>query len=410
MLSLTATPSRNLSAGVLAVVSIAAAGCSRTAAANGKSPVPPAVAVVKVERRAMYQDAVLEAELEPFQEVDVRAKVAGYVHGIFVDIGSHVKRGDLLATLTVPELESDRDQAAAAVQRREAEVIRAEQQLKLAQAASQLAELTYNRLSAVDKSHPGLIAMQELDTALDREQEAYAQVSAGQAALGAAKAALTEAVGNQKQVQAMVDYARIKAPFDGVISRRYVHTGAMVPAGTTTTVQGTPIVRISQLDPLRLVVYIPASLAPRVHVATPLTVQFSGAGALTVPIARIADAVDTASRTMRAEADVPNRDLKLLPGEYAKAALHVQHDEAALAIPLEAIVRNGDQASVWVVDSRRRLESRRVTLGIESSGKVQAVSGLSENELVVVGRNNALQPGEEVRPKAAAMAAFEGGQ
>jgi RND family efflux transporter MFP subunit len=387
---------------LLAASLLESTGCSRAfvghAAADNRSLLT--VAVVRVGRQPISRRVVLEAELEPFQEVDIRAKVAGYVKNISVDIGSRVKQGQLLASLTVPELESDLDQAAATVTQREAEVSRAQEQLKLAQAAYSVAHLTYQRLSSVNQEHPGLVAEQEVDDALGRDQQAQAQVSADKAALAASEAALTESKGNQRKVQAVLDYAKIEAPFTGVITKRYVHTGTMVPAGITTTTQGTPVVRISQTDPLRLVIYVPASMVPGVHAGTPVTIHLgSQAKTLNLVITRTAGAVDVASRTMRAEVDVPNPQMVLVPGEYAQVELPVEQNDDALVVPVEAVDRNGDEASLWVVNGTHSLELRRIKLGIESSGQAEVTSGVSENELVVVGQRSTLQAGEQVIPK-----------
>jgi RND family efflux transporter MFP subunit len=407
------TKTRILLAGLLALALLASWGYSRALGKRTDTTTHSVatVAAVRAVRQPISRRVTLEAEFEPYQEVDIRAKVAGYVRNISVDIGARVRQGQLLASLEVPELKSDRDQAAATVQRREAEVKRAAGQLSVAQAAYQVAHLTYVRLASVNKAHPGLVAEQDVDDALGRDQQAEAQVSASRAALGAARAALTEALGNQSRVQAMLDYSRITAPFAGVITKRYVNTGTMVPAGTSSSTQATPVVSIAQTDPLRLVIYVPASLVPHLRAGTVVAVRFSTtAKLLELPIARMADAVDVASRTMRVEVDVPNPNSELAPGEYAQAELPVERLDDALVVPLVAMLRNGSQASLWVINPAHRLELRPVKLGIESAGLAQVVSGVSENDLVAVGPSSAFQAGDEVNPKPVELPDVEGGQ
>ncbi len=366
---------------------------------------PPTVAVVRVAAQPISRQVTLEAELEPYQEVDIRAKVAGYVRQINVDIGSRVARGQLLATLEVPELKSDRDQALATVKRREAEVSRAQEQLRLAQSAHQVAHLSYGRLTSVNQSHPGLVAEQEVDDAMGKDQQAEAQVSADRAALGAAQAALTEALGNQKRVQAMLDYSFITAPFSGVIAKRYVNTGTMVPAGTSSSTQATPVVTIEQNDPLRLVIYVPASLVPHVRMGELVKIQIPNTPkTFELPISRMADALDVASRTMRVEVDVPNPKMEFAPGEYANVELSFENKSAALVVPSIALVRKGNEAGLWLVNPEHRLVFRQVSVGIESSDKTEILSGVSENDLVAIGQTSTFQNGEKVSPKTIQLA------
>ncbi len=386
-------------------------GCSRTfgAHAQGGSDPVPTVAVVRVTAETIVRRSSLEAELEPYQEVEIRGKVAGYVKNIAVDIGSRVHKGQLLALLEVPELQSDCDQAAAAIRRRDAEVKRAQDQLNVAQAVYQVAHLTYQRLGKVNEEHPGMVAEREVDDAFGHDQQAEAQVSADRAALAAAQAALGEATSNQSRVQAMLAYARIEAPFNGVITKRYVHTGAMVPSGTSSSTQATPVVRIAQIDPLRLVIYVPASLVRHIQVGKLVAVHVPAAGKnFDLPVSRKQEAVDLASRTMRVEVDIPNRDLALAPGEYAQVELSVERKENALVVPSVAVIHHGDQTSLWIVNTAQCLELRRVVLGIEASGKTEIVSGVSESEVVAIGQTSTFQTGEKVNPKTVVLAG-EGG-
>ncbi len=399
-----------ISMACICLVPLLSTGCSQAAGAHvHQNPDPiPTVAVVRVAMEPIMRQSSLEAELEPYQEVDIRGKVAGYVQSITVDIGSRVRKGQLLALLEVPELQSDRDQADATVRRRDAEAKRAQDQLNVAQAVYQFAHLTYQRLSKVNEEHPGMVAGREVDDALGHDQQAEAQVSADRAALAAAQASLREAISSQGKEQAILDYARITAPFDGVITKRYVHTGAMVPAGTSS--QATPVVRIAQTDPLRLVIYVPASLVRNVQIGKHVTIRVPAAGkTFDLPISRMQDAVDLASRTMRIEVDVPNRDMALASGEYAQAELSLERKDNALVVPAVAVIHRRDQASLWVVNAAHCLELRTVALGIESASKVEIVSGVSEGDAVAIGQTGGFQAGEKVNVKTIEHVGVEGG-
>jgi len=347
--------------------------------------VPIPVAVAKVSREDLVQELTCEAELRPYQEIDLHAKVAGYLEKIGVDIGDQVQAGQWLATIEIPELLDDISRARAALKRSQEEVVRA-------QAADDDARTTYTRLAAVDKAQPNLIAQQDLDAALQKQRGTASGVAAAKAEVEVTTAELSKLLTMQK-------YSKILAPFTGVITRRHADPGALIQAGTASSTQTLPIVRLSQIDRLRLSIPVSVSYVSRIHIGDPVSVRiealqkkFNGT------VARSTKKIETTTRTMDVEVDVPNPDLQLIPGMYAAAVLRLDHCEKSLVIPIEAVSRK-KSCTVLVVTSDNKIEERFVTLGLETAGKAQVLTGLRENDRVMIGHRTQIRPGQRVTPK-----------
>ena len=230
--------------------------CSHHAVSEGLQAVPvvPAAKVVRVDLR---NSVTLTAEFEPFYEVDVMAKEAGYIRHMLVDIGDRVQQGQLLATLEIPELQADLVKAKSDVQTASAERAVARGDLQRAQAGAQIAQLSYNRIQDVSKKEPGLVPLQEVDVAHSHNLEADAQVSAAQQRVQAAESRYQSAVAGLAHETALVEYTRIVAPFRGVVTQRYASEGSMIQAGISSQTQAMPVVKVSQNDLLRLMLPVP---------------------------------------------------------------------------------------------------------------------------------------------------------
>jgi len=358
------------------------------------------VAVTLVKRQPIANALTLSGEFRPFQEVDVHAKVAGYIRKIYVDVGDHIKAGQTLANLEVPELSAQLQGANAAVRRAKDAIRRAKGDLDRAESLHAATHLDYTRLKEASTARPGLIAEQELDNAQAKDKEGEAQIAAYEAALSEARNQLDEAVAQQKQLGALTDYTRIIAPFNGVVTRRYVDTGALVQAGTNSNTQALPVVSVAENDLFRLTLPVPESAVPLVRLGSTVSVRvpslnrnFEG------KVSRYADAVNQETRTMHTEVDVPNNNGSIVSGMYAEVNLTLSQKASVLAVPIQAVTRNGSQVSVLVVNSQDRVEERDVQLGLEGSNEVEIVSGLSSNERVVVGSRSEFRPGDLVVPK-----------
>jgi RND family efflux transporter MFP subunit len=356
---------------VLAVVLVIRAWHGRAArAAAADAGALPAVAVTKVEREDLFRQISIPAEFRPYAEVELHAKVSGYVKELKVDIGDRVKPGQLLAVLEVPELTDELDHARASQRR--------------AQADYRDAHLAYTRLVAANKQHPNLIAEQDLDTA-----EAHDATAEG--ALAAAKA-------DTDKYHTLVGYTRITAPFGGVITKRYADPGALIQAGTASNTQSMPLVRLSDNTLLRLDFPVSVDYVRGIRLDAPVAVSVGSLGGrvFTGRIKRFSDQVDDSTRTMVVEMEVPNPSLELVPGMYATVTLKTEERPHALAIPTEAVPPGGK--SVLVVDAAGRVAQRRVTLGLETPARYEVLSGLQEGELVMIGNPWQVPLGEKVEP------------
>jgi RND family efflux transporter MFP subunit len=345
------------------------------------------------------------------------AKIAGYVKEIRVDVGDRVKDGELLATLVVPEMEDDirRDRAAvdrarADVQRAQDDVQRAQDELTRAQSAHEIAHLSFQRLSAVSDKKPGLVAQQEIDDAHSKDLVAEAQSASAKSAIASAKSAVASAQQqvdvNKAELQKQLtlqEYTKVTAPFTGVVTKRYADTGSMIQAGTASAQQAMPVVKVSENGLLRLILPVPESAVPTVHIGQHVEVKvptlhrsFPG------EVKRFSDKLSLATRTMDTEVDVPNPDLVLIPGMYAEVDLTLHQRDGVLTVPVTAVDVDGAKAGqgrVLVVAPNNRVQTRSIELGMETANRVEVRSGLNEGDMVVLSGRAALQPGQEVRPK-----------
>ncbi|HKU21092.1 MAG TPA: efflux RND transporter periplasmic adaptor subunit [Terriglobales bacterium] len=368
--------------------------------AQASSPMLRPVAVARVRRAPITQTLVLSGEFKPFQLVDVHAKVAGYIRRIYVDVGDKVKAGQTLAVLEVPELSAQLLAADASVRRAQDSIRRAEKEVARDKSMHQARHLDYERLKQASLERPGLIAQQELDDAFAKDQSAEAQIEAAEASLSEAQNELGVAQADQKRLQAMEDYTRIVAPFDGVVTKRYADTGALVQAGTASSTQAMPVVTIAQYDRLRLVLPVPEDAVPAVHLGSAVDVHVLALHRHFVgKVARFADALDLQTRTMHTEVDVENPKGALVEGMYADVTLVLHQLKGALTVSIQAVTRNGSMASVLVVDPHDRIEPRQVQLGMEGPNRVEVVSGLTSTDRVVIGNASDFHPGEKVQPK-----------
>jgi RND family efflux transporter MFP subunit len=337
---------------------------------NGQNaPTAPVAGVAKVAREDMYKDVKYLAEFRPYMQAELDTKVSGYVSQMNVDFGDKVKAGQLLATIEVPELEAQFVNALATEQKAEADYTNA--------------DLIYTRLLAVDKAHPNLVAQQELDTAEAHDHAAAAAIAATQA--------------DVEKYRTMVSYTNITAPFDGVITRRYVDQGQLVQSGTSS---GRPLLRVSDNYRLRLDFPVTVDYVKNIQPGDPVEVKVDSLNGETFggTIARFTYDVDDATRTMTTEIEVTNSDLRLIPGMYATVNLKVEKHSSVLVVPVEA-VNLGKAPTVLVVNNENKIEDRPVTLGLEAPDKFEVLSGLQEGDLVVVGNRAAFQAGEKVEPK-----------
>jgi RND family efflux transporter MFP subunit len=364
---------------------------------NGRDVVPAAVALVK--RTPIGNSFSVAGEFIPYQEIEMHAKVSGYVRKINVDIGDKVKTGQVLAVLEVPELVAQLQGAGAGVRHSQQEVQRMQNEVTRDEAQYAALHANAQRLDEANRARPGLIAQQELDDAQAKDRAAQAQVESAKSALSAARQQLEMSQANNSQVSAMSDYTRIVAPFDGTVTWRYADTGALVQSGTSNS-NSAPVVKLAQVNVLRLRIPVPDSLAASVGVGETADVVVQGTGEhFTGKVTRFTGALDRTTRTMQVEIDVPNETYKLQPGMYANVALQTQSHPDALTVPVEAVQRHDGKTTVLVVSQQNRVELREIQIGLEDPDRAEVISGLREGERVIVGNFGAFQAGQVVEPK-----------
>jgi RND family efflux transporter MFP subunit len=375
-------------------------GCSNSKNAVAAKEMVPAVSVgtAEVQLRPMAQHLTVSSELVPFQEIDVYAKEAGYVKQLNVDFGSHVRAGDVMAVLEIPELEAQLQQDQEVIKARDNEVVRSRNMVARAKAQHDVLHLEYTRLDAVAKTRPGLVAQQEVDDSQSKDLASESNMDAAQGALDAAQSEVSVAKAKLVHDQALYDYAKITAPFDGVVTQRFANLGALMQAGTS-SIQSTPLVRLSQENLYRLVIPVPETYVGFIRVNDPVEVRIPALNTTVIgKVARFSVDVNADTRTMHTEVDVPNPNSKLVPGLYAEANLTLNQRGNVATVPIQAIDRDGDVTSVMVLQGDMTIVRRPITLGIQTANYAEVASGLTPGEQIVVSDRGALKPGEKVVP------------
>src|SRR6266481_2514756 len=312
-------------------------------------------AVAHVTRGRIEDTLTIAGAFKAFQDVDIHAKVAGYVKTIYVDVGDHVKEGQTLAILEVPELQAELAGTDAAVRRAREEILQAQGDVELAKSSNVAAHDMYVRLSQAVAQKEGLVAQQEIDDQEAKDLGSEAQLSSAKAAHSAARQALEVAEASQKKYEALSNYTRIAAPFAGVITNRYADTGTLVAAGTSSSTQAIPVVRLAQVSKLRLVLPIPESIAAQIHLGDPVNVRVQALNKDFVgKISRFADSL---------------------------------------------VMRNKDDATVLALGPNNVVEERHIKLGIQGKQHVEVTAGLADGDRVIIGDRSQFHSGQHVQPK-----------
>ncbi|CAN5377016.1 efflux RND transporter periplasmic adaptor subunit [soil metagenome] len=369
----------------LVIVVITTVVWSMHGRAENKDIVVPTVAVARAGLSDLAQTISVTGEMRPNQQIDLHAKVAGFLQSINVDIGDHVKEGEVIAVLEIPELKEDVNSAKAAT-------AAAQEEVNSSEAKYQEVHLSLQRLQEVAKKNPKLIAQQDLDNANSRDLAAKADL-----ALATQRVAESEA--NQERVETMARYATITAPFDGVITKRYADPGSLIQAGISSSTQAMPVVSLAQDSTLRAVFPLPESVVARLKVGDTVTIQIPALDkSVTGKVSRFARQVDRATRTMEVQIDVPNPGLAITGGMYAVADFAIEHRSQVLNVPVQALKPGADPA-LFVVNDKMQVERRRVSIGLETPDLVEIKQGLKPGESVIIGNTGELRDGMRVAPK-----------
>ena len=370
----------------------------RAEAATEAPTTKPAVSVATAQTAFIANQLTVAGVFQAYQEIDVHGKVSGYIRHIYVDIGDRVHRGQTLAVLEVPELQAEVAGAHAGITQTQQNISRLQNEVAREQATYAAVHANYVRLKQASDEQPGLVAAQELDDALGKDQAAASQVDAARSAVASAQGQLGVSRAENLRVTSMEQYATITAPYNGVVTMRYADTGSLIPAGTAEGLNQA-VVRLAQSDVLRLRMPIPERDVPLVHVGSQVTVHVQATGQqFPGTVVRYTRDVSNATRTMLTEVDVNNPHLTLTPGMYADVTFNLEQKDNALLIPASAVIQ-GDQPSVMLVDSNHRVQKRPIVLGISNGNAQEVTAGLQPGDKVIIGGQSELQPGQQVTPQ-----------
>ncbi|MFQ5876323.1 MAG: efflux RND transporter permease subunit [Acidobacteriota bacterium] len=341
---------------------------------------PPLVEIVRPSA-AGPEEVVLPGSFEPFERALLHAKVTGYLARMSVDIGDRVGRHAPLAELQVPEMEAELGRA-------EADLASATAEHHRAQAAAELTEITYRRLSELKASEPQAVTQQDVDVAAAEVEVARSRVDIAAAEIEVRRAKLSH-------LRALMSYAVIRAPFDGVVVRRFVDPGALIVAGAE---GGDPVLEVANPDRLRLVLSIPEAVVPRVRVGLRAEVAVDALPGRTFSgeISRLAGVLADDTRSMRAEIDIDAREGLLRPGMYASVRLRLEGDETALTLPASALHHEARRPYVWTV--RDGVVHRTEVRIVRDDGMTVTIgAGLDGGTPVVLNAPPGLRDGQVVR-------------
>jgi RND family efflux transporter MFP subunit len=373
-------------------------GVQKVRAGNGATPdTIPTVGIAAVTRGPVMRQITVSSELVPYQETDVWAKESGYVTDLRVDYGSRVKKGDVMAVLEIPELEAQIKQDQAAIANANDAVLHAQHELDRAEAQRVPIHANADRLTSVGRTHPGLVAQQEIDNAQGQDLALASQVEAAKSAVQAAKSALDEASAHLERDRALFSYAKITAPFDGVVTQRFANLGALMQAGTGSPT-ATPLVRLSEDDIFRLVIPVPEAYVKFIRLGDPVEVRISSQDrTVTGTVKRFSADVAADTRTMHTEVELLNPNHQLMPGLYAEATLTLERRNNALVLPLQAVTQANGQVTALVVNADDTLEERRIEPGLQTANEMEILSGLKLGDRVVVSDRSGLKSGMQVK-------------
>ncbi len=395
-----------------AVVLVSCGGAGKVQAKDpgeaGAGPAAVSVGVVKVGRQNLERTLTMSSELVPFQQIDVYAKESGFVKDLNVDYGSHVQKDQVMATLEIPELQLQVKEDDAAVKNATAQIPHAQEELNRVEAQQKVFQLQYDRLNGVAQSKPGLVAQQEVDDSQGKALASSAQVEAAKSNLQSAESLLAAAEAKREHDQALFDYAKITAPFAGVVTQRYANQGTLMQAGTSSSTQAMPLVTLSEDDLYRLVIPVPETYVHFIHIGDSVNVNVSSLNrAFPGKVARFSVDVREDTRTMHTEVDVPNPTRVLLPGLYADATITLEKKNNVIAVPLQAVDQNNGKTTVDVVDASSKIQIRPFAAGIQTATYVEVLSGLQEGDMVVVSDRSGLKAAQPVQFKLADLMQYQ---
>jgi RND family efflux transporter MFP subunit len=355
----------------------------------------PEVSFVPVTRASVTGNLVLPGSIQAVTEAPVLARAEGFVIKRYVDIGDRVTAGQLLAEIEAPDLDQQVRQAQASLQQARADLERATASLEQGQANESLAKITAGRWESLTRQ--GIASKQDNDQYQAQYVAQVANVRALDRAVAVAKSSIDAASANVDRFTDLKSYLKVKAPFAGVITLRNVDVGALVNSGNTL------LFRIAQTNPLRTYLNVPQSSASDVHVGQIAMLSTSDLPERKFPgsVARTANSLDPATRTLLVEIHVANPNGKLMPGMYAQVDLNLPRKDPPLLMPSDTLVVRPEGTMVAVLSPENVVHFQRITVGRDFGDRIEVLSGMIEGQKVIVNPNDSVQEGVKVRPVAA---------
>ena len=356
-----------------AVTLLSRASHERALAKETELATVPTVVVVHPQPEAPNQELVLPGSLLAYEESPIYARTSGYLVRWYKDIGSRVTEGELLATIDTPEVDQELNQT------------RAARQQMLAQ--MDLARISAERWENLRKTDS--VSAQEADTQTSSYKQALANLAAADA--------------NVRRLEQLENFKRVYAPFSGVLTRRNVDPGALINAGAgaagiTGSTPGRELFVIARVDPLRVYINVPQAYAPFVKVGgkTTLTLQEFPGEKFNAMVARTAESIDTNTRTLLTEVDVPNKNARLLPGSFGQVHFSVGSNVNKVTVPVNAMLFRSEGPQLAVVGPDHKVELRRITIGRDYGTMLEIVGGVSPQDQVIINPADSLEQGQQV--------------
>lgn len=390
-------------------------GCSTAtnkerATETAKKPVE--VSAVRPEQKTIYRQTKIPATIEALWKTKLYAKVSGYLQNINVDHGDRVRKGQLIATLSSPEMErelaaanDEHKRALAEIDRYKAQVDQARREVDAIEAESQLAGVTLNRWKQLDQRLPGIVPQQQIDTLGSEQQVKIARKNAAIARVESAKAELTAAqrradasAENVGRLRNLAAYLEIRAPFAGIVTQRFVDPGTLVQTAANSSTQAIPIVELQNPGVLRVYVSVPEPDVLHVSVGRQATIvidalpnkQFIG------KVARYSYAEDPSTRTMLVEVRIDNSAGELRPGMFAHVSLQLERHDNVLTVPSQALVPDKKGAYLYIA-SGDKAKKIRPEVGADDGINTEIRSGLSSDDLVLLPGHTSVSDGDLVK-------------
>ncbi|MGA2235018.1 MAG: efflux RND transporter periplasmic adaptor subunit [Terriglobales bacterium] len=326
----------------------------------------PTVAVVQPQSEPGNDELVLPGNLQAFEESPIFARTNGYLLRWYKDIGSKIQKGELLAAIDTPEVDQELSQARAS-----------REQIK---AALALAKISADRWANLRKTDS--VSQQEADQQASGYQQALANLAAADA--------------NLRRLEDLESFKNVYAPFSGVLTRRNVDPGALINSGAGAA--GKELFDIARVDPLRVYVSVPQAYAPNMKVGMKANVtlqEFPGQKFLGT-VARTADAIDPATRTLNTEVDVPNKDGKLLPGSFGQVHFATGTSIPRITIPVNAMLFRSEGPRVAVVDKDGKVHLRPISIGRDFGATLEILGGLDVSDQIIINPSDSLEEGQKV--------------